>query len=183
MERAKATASRHSASRSSSEMCGAGAISITFWWRRWMEQSRSNRCITLPCWSARICTSMWRGRPTACSMKTVGSPKALSASRMAAPSASRSSGSLLTRRMPRPPPPATAFTKTGKPISVACAASQSTSVEGAQERSVGMPALRADSSARTLLPASSSTCGGGPMKVMPLSWQACARSGFSDRKP
>ncbi len=29
-------------------MPGAGASSITFWWRRWSEQSRSNRWTTLP---------------------------------------------------------------------------------------------------------------------------------------
>ena len=29
-------------------MFGAGAISMTFWCRRWIEQSRSNRCITWP---------------------------------------------------------------------------------------------------------------------------------------
>src|SRR5829696_6449402 len=70
-------------------MFGAGAISTTFWCRRCTEQSRSKRCRVLPCSSARICTSMWRGRPTACSMKAVGSPKAPSASRMAALTASR----------------------------------------------------------------------------------------------
>ncbi len=31
--------------------------STTFWWRRWTEQSRSNRCTTVPCLSPRICTS------------------------------------------------------------------------------------------------------------------------------
>ena len=29
-------------------MVGAGASSSTFWWRRWVEQSRSHRCSTVP---------------------------------------------------------------------------------------------------------------------------------------
>ena len=33
---------------------------MTFWWRRWMEHSRSNRCTVLPCWSARTWISTWR---------------------------------------------------------------------------------------------------------------------------
>ncbi len=48
-------------SRSASDSAGDGASSMTFWWRRWSEQSRSPRWRTLPCSSARICTSMWRG--------------------------------------------------------------------------------------------------------------------------
>ncbi|SKF63481.1 Uncharacterised protein [Mycobacteroides abscessus subsp. abscessus] len=85
--------------------------------------------------------------------------------------------------MPRPPPPATAFTKTGKPISSAAATSSSTSWDGAEEFSVGSPARRAASMARTLFPAISSTAAGGPTKIRSLSAQAWARSGFSDRKP
>ena len=41
---------------------GDGASSITFWWRRCSEHSRSPRCRTVPCASASTCTSMWRGR-------------------------------------------------------------------------------------------------------------------------
>ena len=37
---------------------------MIFWWRRWIEHSRSKRCTTLPWVSPRICTSMWRGRAT-----------------------------------------------------------------------------------------------------------------------
>src|SRR5918995_2428517 len=40
---------------------GAGDSSISFWWRRCTEQSRSNRWITLPSASASTCTSTWRG--------------------------------------------------------------------------------------------------------------------------
>ena len=41
---------------------GEGASSMSFWWRRWTEQSRSPRWITLPWLSARIWNSMCRGR-------------------------------------------------------------------------------------------------------------------------
>ena len=37
------TAAPHTASRVRSSIPGAGASSTTFWWRRWSEQSRSNR--------------------------------------------------------------------------------------------------------------------------------------------
>ncbi len=67
---------------------------MTFWWRRCRLQSRSKRCITLPCLSARICTSMWRGLSTACSRYTVASPNADSASRLAASIASGSAAGL-----------------------------------------------------------------------------------------
>ena len=40
---------------------GAGDSSMSFWWRRWTEQSRSPRWMTLPWLSARTWTSTWRG--------------------------------------------------------------------------------------------------------------------------
>ena len=113
MARAKATASAHIRSRSSGSRLGAGASSMTFWCRRCTEQSRSKRWMTVPWVSARICTSMCRGLTTACSMNTVGSPNADSASRIAASTDPRSAPSSSTLRMPRPPPPATALTNSG----------------------------------------------------------------------
>ena len=62
-----------------------------------------------------------------------------------------------TRRMPRPPPPETAFTKTGKPISSAALMSSSGSALGSEPCRVGRPASRAAAMARALLPVSSST--------------------------
>ena len=38
-----------------------GASSMSFWWRRWIEHSRSPRCTTLPLLSAITWISMWRG--------------------------------------------------------------------------------------------------------------------------
>jgi hypothetical protein len=49
------------AARTAGGMPGAGASSITFWWRRCSEQSRSNRWTTLPWASPKTCTSIWRG--------------------------------------------------------------------------------------------------------------------------
>ena len=59
----------------------------------------------------------------------------------------------------------------------------STSADGSEDSSTGTPAARAAATAVALLPAISSTAADGPMKVMPASTQACARPGFSDRKP
>ena len=72
-------------------MPGAGASSITFWWRRWSEQSRSNRCTTLPWLSPNTCTSMWRGERMYFSISTRSSPKRDAASRLALSSASPNS--------------------------------------------------------------------------------------------
>jgi hypothetical protein len=112
-----------------------------------------------------------------------GSPNALSASRIAAASAAGSSAFDSTRRMPRPPPPATALAKSGKPISSDCATSSSMSSDASVERSTGTPAAIAWCFAVTLLPAISRTDAGGPMKTMPFSAALAARSGVSERKP
>ena len=76
-------------------MPGAGASSITFWWRRCSEQSRSNRWTTLPCASPNTCTSMWRGRVDVVSpaargrRRTRRRPRACAAASAAAKSAGR----------------------------------------------------------------------------------------------
>ena len=72
-------------------MPGAGASSITFWWRRWSEQSRSNRWTTLPWLSPNTCTSMWRGERMYFSISTRSSPNELAASRLQLSSASSKS--------------------------------------------------------------------------------------------
>ena len=41
---------------------GSGAISMSFWWRRWILQSRSPKWVTAPSASPAICTSMCRAR-------------------------------------------------------------------------------------------------------------------------
>ena len=62
--RPAATAAAHSASRSSGPTAGDGASSMIFWWRRWIEHSRSKRWTTLPWVSPKTCTSTCRGRST-----------------------------------------------------------------------------------------------------------------------
>ena len=158
---ANATASAQIFARNSGDRFGAGASSMTFWCRRCTLQSRSNRWMTLPWLSARICTSMWRGLTTACSRNTVGSPNADSASRLAASIDSASAARSATRRMPRPPPPATALTNSGNSMSSAASRSSSTDADGAEDASTGRPAALAAAIARALLPVSSSTCGTG----------------------
>ncbi len=54
---------------------------MTFWWRRWQEQSRTPAAHASPWPSAISCTSMWCALPTIASMKTVPSPNASAASR------------------------------------------------------------------------------------------------------
>ena len=126
---------------------------------------------------------MCRGWTTACSMNTVGSPNAPSASRMQVSTAARRSFASSTRRMPRPPPPATALTNSGYGSPPADATRASASVDGSTEANVGTPAALAAAIARALLPVSVRISAVGPMNVMPAFAQASARAGFSDRNP
>ena len=97
--------------------------------------------------------------------------------------ASRNPAISPTRRIPRPPPPATALTNTGNVIDSAAAINVSISVEGSEDASTGSPAAFAAAIARALLPVSSNTCAEGPTKVMSACAHAAARSGFSDKNP
>src|SRR3954453_3316849 len=74
---------------------------------------RSKRWTTLPWLSPNICTSMWRGRSTYFSISTRSSPNEEAASRLQESSISSNSADAFTRRMPLPPPPATALISTG----------------------------------------------------------------------
>ena len=76
-------------------------------------------------------------------------------------------------RMPRPPPPAEAFTSRGRSASVGSAGAVST----------GTPASAAISLAPTLSPMDAIDSGGGPTQVSPASLTARAKSAFSERKP
>ena len=53
---------------------------MSFWWRRWMEQSRSPRCTAWPLPSASTWISMWRGASMYFSTYTAPLPKAACAS-------------------------------------------------------------------------------------------------------
>ncbi|MNF58976.1 hypothetical protein D3C84_405560 [compost metagenome] len=107
------TAASPMARRSSGLRPGAGASSTTFWWRRWIEQSRSLRYRQLPWLSANTWISTWRGLSTYFSTSMRESPNEDCASRCAEASASASSLSRSTTFMPLPPPPAVALSSTG----------------------------------------------------------------------
>lgn len=96
---------------------------------------------------------------------------------------SRSCAGSATRRIPRPPPPATALTNTGNVIFSDAATSASISADGSDDASTGRPAAFAAAIARALFPVSSRISVDGPTNVMPARSHAAARSGFSDRKP
>ena len=99
--------------RVASSRKGLGASSITFWWRRWMEHSRSHKYTQLPCASPNTWISMWRGSSTNFSMNTRSSPKLLRASLRHDVNPSNASPSLKATRKPLPPPPALALIITG----------------------------------------------------------------------
>ena len=104
---------------------GAGASSMTFWWRRWTEQSRSNRCTHV---AVRVGEDLdldvARALEVASRSARGRRRRRTAASRRAA---GERGGELARRvrpmRMPLPPPPALALISTGKPMRAASSAS------------------------------------------------------------
>ena len=80
-----------------------------------------------------------------------------------------------TMRMPRPPPPAEAFTSAGTPIS----ANDSTVLSG----STGTPEVRIKRFASIFEPIAAIALGGGPIHVNPASTTDWANAAFSLRNP
>ena len=93
--------------------------------------------------------------------------------------------SVRTTRMPRPPPPAVAFTITGKPQRVRKlrAPSSSLSTGPSVPGSSGRPAFFIARRARALSPISRITLGSGPMNLMWHASQTSARYADSERNP
>ena len=86
--------------------------------------------------------------------------------------------------MPRPPPPAAAFTSTGKPISRAIAsASVSLVMPPSEPGTQGMPSALAVRLASILSPIRRMCSALGPMKWMLCSFRISAKRAFSERKP
>ena len=170
--------------RVASVITGLGDSSTSFWWRRWVEQSRSPRATTLPCMSPMIWISMWRARLISASMMQSPLPKAASASRCACSRPETRLASLCATRMPRPPPPAVALIITGKPILCAIAIASSCVFTGpAEPGTVGTPASMARALALALLPSASIDWLVGPMNSILQSRTTCAKWLFSERKP
>jgi hypothetical protein len=92
-------------------MPGAGASSMTFWWRRCSEQSRSNRCTTCRAVAEHLHLDVARRDVFLAQQHRVVAerggglaPAGGQFLEVAGPA---------TRRMPLPPPPATALISTG----------------------------------------------------------------------
>ncbi len=113
-----------------------------------------------------------------------GLPKALRPSRVAASmSATRVSGEETTR-IPLPPPPAAAFSSTGRRIRPTAATRSGTELLGSVVPAMtGTPAATASALAAALSPKRRSTPASGPMKAMPAASSAAAKSAFSARNP
>ncbi len=162
-----------------------GAISTTFWWRRWTEQSRSNRCTTLPCWSPRICTSMCQARSTRRSRKTSSLPNAARASRRPASTASSSVGRVVDHAHAAPAAAPAGLDHQreadllGQPPRLGRVVRQGAG--GRHHRHAG--ALGQSRAPRPCRPGAPAPRRGGPIQVMPSRTQASASSGFSARKP
>ena len=86
--------------------------------------------------------------------------------------------------MPRPPPPAAALIRTGKPISLAAAKASSSVVTAPSEPgTTGMPAAFTACLAVILSPIILMCSGLGPMKVKPWAPTISAKRAFSERNP
>ena len=142
------------ARRSSTVSAGLGLSSISFWWRRCTEQSRSPRCTTFPCESpmhldldvARVLQVLLDVHRRRC--RTPPAPRSAPAR-----TAARTARSFHAMRMPFPPPPAVALMMTGKPIpSATCSASSGSSMVPSEPGTVGTPASFASRRAVALSP-------------------------------
>ena len=170
--------------RSVSPSRGAGASSMSFWYRRCTEQSRSPRWITFSP-SPSSCTSTCRAGETYRSRYTRGSENAACASALATATAPASSARIADH--PQPPPPAAPRRldqhRIPDPPASARAASAAPAGPTSPPGSTGSPAATAWFRAASLSPAASSTSALGPMNTMPAASHARASRGFSDRKP
>ena len=110
------------------------------------------------------------------------SPNAEAASLRALVTAPASSAGSATSRMPRPPPPNAALTRSGKPT-LAAAADRSPSPVTVIPGSTGTPASAIAAFAATLSPIAAMVSGAGPTKISPASAQARAKAAFSDKNP
>ncbi len=109
------------------------------------------------------------------SQNTVPSPNADNASADAASISAARSSSRDTTRIPRPPPPADAFTSTGR--------SDADTSAGVSSARTGTPAAAISFFASIFDPIDEIASTGGPIQVSPASITACANAAFSDRNP
>jgi len=155
-----------------------GCNSTTFWWRRCTLQPARRDGSTLPCVSARIWTSMWRGLITAAQVD-VESPNADSASRARRLRCLGQRRDVDCRRIPRPRPRQPHETTVG--IACLCAGyAARRRMRRSRRREDAGRASRAAAIARDYYRSAQDTSGWG-RDVMPAFAQAAASSGFSDR--
>ena len=163
---------------------GEADSSMTFWLRRWMLQSRTPSAHTLPATSAATWTSMWRAPVNRRSMNTVGSPNDRAASALARSKDSARPSIPSTNRIPRPPPPAAALTRSGNPMRSAWWRAASRSSTGPPlHAATGAPTCSASRFAPILSPRRRMTSPGGPMNVTPIRSHRSANSGCSATNP
>ena len=157
---------------------------MSFWWRRWLEQSRSPIQTAFPWVSAKTCISTWRGQSRYRSRYTSELPKYAWPSLRAESRAAAASSGALTTFMPRPPPPYDALMATGQPWTAPKAWISSAEVTGPSlPGTTGTPASIAATRDDTLSPITSMASGGGPTNVAPREARARAKAGFSLKKP
>jgi len=114
----------------------------------------------------------------------IGSAERLCASLRAVSYAARSSSCLRTTRIPRPPPPATAFKISGYPIFAASLASCFLALDRAvASRNRRQTSTLHFTRARSFSPIISIIFGRGPINVISEASQTLAKLAFSERNP
>ena len=87
-------------------------------------------------------------------------------------------------RMPRPPPPAEAFTMTGKPtLRAHSSASSAEAMIPSEPGRIGTPCFFMVARAFSFSPIRRVTSGGGPMNLMPQACATSAKLAFSLSRP
>jgi hypothetical protein len=158
---------------------------MTFWWRRWIEQSRSPRWIVVAVLVGDdLDLDVARVGQVALEVDGRVAEELLALARRRPRRRSRARPRSATRK-PLPPPPPAALTATGKPMSVLeILRAVSTSGTGSVvPGTIGTPAACMSSRARVLEPIASIADDGGPMKTMPSSSRRRTNGAFSARKP
>ena len=108
------------ASRIAGSSAGDGDSSISFWWRRWIEHSRSpQRQDAAVLVADHLDLDVPRRRDRLLDVERAVRERRLGLGRARVEYASSISSGPWTSRMPLPPPPAAAFSSTGKPSSSA----------------------------------------------------------------
>ena len=153
---------------------------MTFWLRRWYEQSRRPTAHAVPlAVGDDLHLDVARRRDELLEQHGAVAERLLGLGLRAVERGRRAHRASSTRRMPRPPPPAVALIISGKPMRAAWRSASSTVSTGPPlHGATGTPASSASRLAAILSPTRRMTAASGPTKTMPSRSHSSANSGL-----